>query len=62
MEGNVAKRDVSVRCAIAVAAEAPMLQPMENPPAKRALAALDQPAPTAPIAPSRISARVRWLV
>jgi hypothetical protein len=32
---------------------------MENPPAKRALAALDQPVPTVPIAPKRISAKVR---
>jgi hypothetical protein len=59
MEGNVAKRDVSVRCAVAVAAEAPMLQPMENPPAKRALATLDQPPPAVAAAPKRISAKVR---
>ena len=32
---------------------------MENPPAKRALAALDQPAPAVPIAPRRISRKVR---
>jgi hypothetical protein len=32
---------------------------MENPPAKRALEAAAEPAPTAPIAPKRISAKVR---
>jgi hypothetical protein len=32
---------------------------MENPPAKRALAALDNPAPAEPIPPKRISKRVR---
>jgi hypothetical protein len=32
---------------------------MENPPAKRALAALDQPAPAVPVPPKRISAKVR---
>ena len=32
---------------------------MENPPAKRALAALDRPAPTVPAPPKRISAKVR---
>jgi hypothetical protein len=36
-----------------------MLQPMENPPAKRALAVLDQPAPAVPIPAKRISAKVR---
>jgi hypothetical protein len=51
-------RHVSVRCA--VPAEAPMVQGMmEKPPAKRALDAAAEPPPTAPIAPKRISAKVR---
>jgi hypothetical protein len=40
--------------------EAPMLHPMENPPAKRALAALENPAPVGPPIPAkRISKKVR---
>jgi hypothetical protein len=51
------KRHVLVRCA--ASCEAPMLHPMENPPAKRALAALDNPAPTGPAIPAkRISKKV----
>jgi hypothetical protein len=58
--GDLAKRHVLVRCA--ASCKAPMLQPMENPPAKRAKRALDaaaEPAPAVPIAPKRISAKVR---
>jgi hypothetical protein len=45
-----------VRCGDAGSADSAI---MEKPPAKRALAVLDQPAPAVPIAPRRISAKVR---